>query len=88
MLYLDDTKSTVPQSKREIIRQLVLSIVTAHPDEIDCGECFELLDRFAEMTLSGVKAANVLPLVQDHLERCDDCREEFAALVAALYPQT
>jgi hypothetical protein len=85
MLYLDDTKSNVPRSQREIIRQLVLGIITAHPDEIDCGECFELLDRFAEMTLSGVKAANVLPLVQDHLERCDDCREEFAALLAALY---
>jgi predicted anti-sigma-YlaC factor YlaD len=25
-----------------------------------------------------------MPLVQDHLGRCDDCREEFEALLAAL----
>jgi hypothetical protein len=25
-----------------------------------------------------------MPLVQDHLERCGDCREEFQGLLAAL----
>jgi predicted anti-sigma-YlaC factor YlaD len=30
------------------------------------------------------KAAEAMPLVQDHLERCGDCREEFETLLAAL----
>jgi hypothetical protein len=48
-------------------------------------ECFEQVDRFVEMVLDGRDAAEALPLVQDHLNRCDDCREEFEALVDALH---
>jgi predicted anti-sigma-YlaC factor YlaD len=59
-------------------------IITARPDEIGCDECFEQLDCFVEMKLAGKNAAEAMPLVQDHLERCDDCREEFEALLAAL----
>ena len=59
-------------------------IITTRPDEIGCDECFEQLDRFVEMTLAGKNAAEAMPLVQDHLERCHDCHEEFEALLAAL----
>ena len=66
------------------LKRMVRSILTAHPDEIGCDECFEQLDRFVEMELAGRNAAEAMPLVQDHLERCADCREEFEALLAAL----
>jgi hypothetical protein len=68
----------------DMLKQMVRGIVTTRPDEIGCDECFEQLDRFVEMTLAGKNAAEAMPLVQDHLERCDDCREEFEALLAAL----
>jgi hypothetical protein len=67
-----------------VVRRLVRGIVTTRPDEIGCQECFEELDRFVEMRLAGKDAAEAMPLVQDHLERCGDCREEFEALLAAL----
>ena len=66
------------------LKQMVRAVITTRPDEIGCGECFEQLDRFIEMTLAGRNAAEALPLVQDHLERCRDCREEFEALLVAL----
>jgi hypothetical protein len=66
------------------LKQMVRWIITTRPDEIGCDECFEQLDRFVEMKLAGKNAAEAMPLVQDHLERCDDCREEFEALLAAL----
>jgi hypothetical protein len=66
------------------LKRMVRKILTARPDEIGCDECFEQLDRFVEMTLAGKNAAEAMPLVQDHLERCGDCREEFEALLAAL----
>ena len=68
----------------EVIKQMVRSIVTTRSDELGCDECFEQVDRFAEMVLDGRDAAEALPLVQDHLNRCVDCREEFEALVDAL----
>ena len=66
------------------LKKMVRSVLTARPDEIGCDECFEQLDRFVEMTLAGKNAAEAMPLVQDHLDRCRDCREEFEALLAAL----
>ena len=66
------------------LKQLVRRIMTTRPDEIGCDECFQQLDEFVEMTLDGKDAAEAMPLVQDHLERCGDCREEFEALLLAL----
>jgi hypothetical protein len=75
-------KTARPRPQR--LRQLAHGIATTHPDEIACDECFEQLDCFVEMTLAGKDTAEVMPLVQDHLERCRDCREEFEALLTAL----
>jgi hypothetical protein len=70
--------------KPATLKRMVRNILTARPDEIGCDECFEQLDRFVEMELADKNAAEAMPLVQDHLERCVDCREEFEALLAAL----
>ncbi len=66
------------------LRQMVHGIITTRPDEISCDECFEQLDRFVELELAGKNAAQAMPLVQDHLNRCRDCRQEFEALLTAL----
>lgn len=68
----------------DILREMAYSIMSTRPDEIGCDECFEQLDQFLELTLAGKNAAEAMPLVQDHLERCGDCREEFEALLTAL----
>jgi hypothetical protein len=73
-----------PSLNSEMLKQMVQEILSTRPDEIGCDECFAQLDRFVEMTLAGKNAAEAMPLVQDHLERCTDCREEFEALLAAL----
>ena len=67
-----------------MLRRMVQGIVSTRPDEIGCGECFEQLDRFVELELAGKDAAQAMPLVQDHLNRCRDCRQEFEALLTAL----
>lgn len=69
---------------RAAFSEMLHGILSTRPDEIDCDECFEQLDCFAEMILAGQDIAQVMPLVQDHLERCRDCGQEFEALLAAL----
>ena len=66
------------------LKRIVHSALTARPDEIGCDDCFEQLNQFAEMVLAGKDVAEAMPLVQDHLNRCRGCREEFEALLAAL----
>jgi len=66
------------------LQRMVRNVLTTRPDEIGCDECLDQLDRFVEITLAGKNAAEAMPLVYDHLERCDDCREEFEALLVVL----
>jgi hypothetical protein len=69
---------------RAQLNWLLKIVFTTRSDELDCGECFEVIDAFAELKLAGKKAAEAMPLVQDHLERCPPCKEEFEALLDAL----
>ena len=68
----------------DMMKGMVRGILSTREDEIGCDECCEQLDRFVDLVLAGKDAARALPLVQDHLDRCPDCREEFEALLAAL----
>lgn len=52
--------------------------------EYSCDEAHALMDQFAEMVLRGEDAAEMMPLVQHHLEMCPDCAEELEALLAIL----
>jgi hypothetical protein len=57
---------------------------TRERGEIGCEECFEEVDRFIAMELSGLDTTGAMPLVREHLHMCGECREEFEALLAAL----
>jgi hypothetical protein len=69
-------------------RAMVHSIVTARPDEIGCAACFEHMARYVEVVWAGARAAEVMPLVHDHLTRCRDCRQEYQALLVAVRATT
>jgi hypothetical protein len=71
--------------KRGDVLKLVRLIAETREIEIGCDECFEWLDSFAEAELSGVEATVAMPLVGDHLDKCEDCRSTFEALVVALH---
>ena len=68
----------------DALRHLVRRVFDAHAGEMACGECYARVDRFAEMELAGLDAEAALPLVEEHLRTCPECREEFEGLVAVL----
>jgi hypothetical protein len=48
--------------------------------EVGCDECFELLDEFVELELSGLDLDRRMPGLRAHLDGCPACREEHEAL--------
>lgn len=66
------------------LQKVLMALSRTREEEIGCDECFERLELFVEMELSGLDAASAMPLVEDHLDKCGDCREEFEALLEAL----
>jgi len=66
------------------IQKLMKQLAATRTVEIGCDECYDELDRFVELELNGKKPEEAMPLVQEHLNRCPDCREEFEVILAAL----
>ena len=50
--------------------------------EVTCDECFELLDEYVELELSGADADTRIPGMRTHLDGCPACREEHESLRA------
>ena len=72
----------------DVLKKIVQAIATTTEEEIGCEDCFEELDQFAELKLKDKHAAEALPLVQQHLNRCGNCRDEFEAFLEAIKATT
>jgi hypothetical protein len=72
------------QLTKNVIRKIMRSIHSTRSHELTCGECYNEVDRFAELELTGKNAAEAMPLVQEHLNRCGACHDEYQALLDAL----
>ena len=68
----------------ETIRKMMTSVRSTREAELTCGHCYDELDLFIEMKLSGKNAEEAMPLVKEHLDRCAPCREEYEVLLQAL----
>ncbi len=75
------------RSPNPLVR-LIRQIRRTTTDEISCDDCFQSLDEFAELVARGEQAATLLPKVQQHLDLCGDCGEEFQALLRILEGET
>jgi hypothetical protein len=72
------------QLTQEELNKIVKSIAMTRQEEFACDECFNELDRFVELIIQGKEPSEAMPMIQDHLDRCGNCREEFEALLKAL----
>jgi hypothetical protein len=52
--------------------------------ELTCEECFDELDRYVELELSGAAADELVPGMGAHLLGCSACREDHESLRAYL----
>ena len=50
--------------------------------EVSCEQCFELLDQYVDLELTGRDADAALPGMRAHLEGCPACHEDHASLLA------
>jgi len=65
-------------------RNLVSRLIGPAGPELTCEECFDQLDRYVELQLSGAGAGadERVPGMRAHLEGCPACDEDHASLLA------
>lgn len=67
------------------IESLIRYLETA---ELDCEQVYHALDRYAELEVKHEDAARLMPLVREHLDMCDECCDEYEALLRVLEKET
>lgn len=69
---------------RQEIDALMKAVSLTRTDELTCDECLKELAEFAEHSLQGKSVPEGLQAVEHHLALCEECQEEYQALLAAL----
>jgi hypothetical protein len=66
--------------------QLVARLVGPPGPELNCEECFDALDRYVDLELTGASATAdaLVPGMRAHLQGCAACREDHESLLALL----
>jgi hypothetical protein len=65
-------------------RRLIAALLGPAEPELTCEECFEQIDRYVDLALSGADADRAVPGMRAHLAGCPACLEDHASLVAFL----
>jgi hypothetical protein len=63
-------------------KELLGRVLGPSSAEITCDECFELLDEYVDLEVSGLDADGSIPGMRAHLAGCAACREEHQSLRA------
>lgn len=53
-------------------------------DECSCDEVYEKIDEYVEREVDKKDAAELMPIIRDHLDLCPECCEEYEALLDIL----
>ena len=69
------------QERGDLGREFVRMLGPAGP-ELGCDECFDQLDAYVELELTGVRADVAMSAMCEHLMGCSACRDDHDSLLA------
>jgi DNA-binding transcriptional MerR regulator len=73
------------QLQDEVVIRFLKILDRVREEEMSCEEMYEQLDEFVEQEVQSKQASSTLmPLIQEHLDMCPDCCDEYEALLTVL----
>lgn len=74
--------------QEQLSNQAVVSFLrvleSVREEEASCEEIYARIDEYVEEEVGRKDAAQLMPLVREHLDLCPDCCEEYEALLDVL----
>lgn len=74
--------------RQELPNETVLGFLrvleSVREEDVPCGEIYARIDEYVEMEVGQKDAAQLMPLVREHLDVCSECCEEYEALLDIL----
>jgi len=77
-----------PALSEDHIKRLILWLEDANHPSMSCEEVYSLLDEYVEHEINGEDASRLMPLLEKHLEVCEECCEEYEALLDVVHAQS
>ncbi|MBI5352113.1 MAG: hypothetical protein HZB50_05700 [Chloroflexi bacterium] len=68
----------------EVVVKFLQVLERARAEDMSCDDLFASLDEFVEREVNKKDAAKLMPLIDEHLDLCSDCCDEYEALLAVL----
>ena len=75
--------------QKELPQEAVLGIMRVletvpQDEEISCEDLYTRLDEYVELEVDQKDAAQIMPIIREHLDVCPECCEEYEALLDVL----
>ena len=81
-------KSSFNHHDEEVPNEAVLGFLrvleSVREEEAPCDEVYARIDEYVEREVDKKDAAQLMPLVREHLDMCSECCEEYEALLDVL----
>jgi predicted anti-sigma-YlaC factor YlaD len=68
--------------ERPDLKQALARLLGPDGPDVGCGVCFNELDRYVELEVTGADADAAIPGLREHLDGCPACREEHDSMYA------
>jgi len=74
--------------QKELPQETVIGIMrvleTMPTEEMTCDDLYARLDEYVEREMNKKDAAQIMPILREHLDVCPECCEEYEALLEVL----
>jgi hypothetical protein len=68
----------------EAVMGFLRVLESVREEDVPCDEVYARIDQYVELEVDKKDAAELMPLVREHLDMCSECCEEYEALLDIL----
>jgi DNA replication protein DnaD len=68
----------------EVVVKFLKVLENVRAEEMSCSEMYDHLDEFVEREVESKDAEKIMPLIQEHIDMCPECCDEYEALLDVL----
>jgi hypothetical protein len=81
---LKDKLSPREPLQDEVVVRFFKLLEQIREEDMSCDDMYRQLDEFVEEEVKSKDAAKIMPLIQEHIDCCSECDDEYQALLRVL----
>jgi hypothetical protein len=68
----------------EVVVKFLKVLENVREEDMSCSEMYARIDEFVEREVKAHDAERIMPLIQEHIDMCPECCDEYEALLDVL----